>query len=78
MNPILQQVNAIFVEVLDEPDLVITSDTVADDVDGWDSLSHINLVVAIEKDFGIRFTSKEIQSWSNVGDMLASIGEKEK
>jgi len=78
MNPILQQVNAIFVEVLDEPDLVITSDTVADDVDGWDSLSHINLVVAIEKDFGIRFTSKEIQSWSNVGDMLASISEKEK
>jgi len=76
MDPILQDVNAIFSQVLDDPDLVITSESKADDVEGWDSLTHINLVVAIEKKFGIRFTSKEIQSWSNVGEMMVSIQEK--
>lgn len=73
---ILKQINAIFIDVLDNEDVVIEEATQATDVDEWDSLTHIQLVVAIEKHFKIRFTSKEIQSWNNVGEMLNCIQEK--
>jgi acyl carrier protein len=75
-NEILKQINSIFVDVLDNEDVVIEETTQATDVDEWDSLTHIQLVVAIEKHFKIRFTSKEIQSWNNVGEMLNCIQEK--
>lgn len=72
----LGQVQEIFRDILDEEDLVLTNATTASDVDGWDSLSHIQLVVAIEKHFKFRFTSKEILSWKNVGEMIDSILSK--
>jgi acyl carrier protein len=72
-NEILKQVNAIFIDTLDDEDVVIEETTTANDVEEWDSLTHIHLVVAIEKHFKMRFTSKEIQSWGNVGEMLDSI-----
>jgi len=75
-SEILQQVNAIFVDTLDNEEVVIDEATTANDVEEWDSLNHIQLVVAIEKHFKIRFTSKEIQSWNNVGEMLTCIQEK--
>jgi len=73
---ILKQVNNIFIDVLDDEDIVIGEKTQAKDVDEWDSLTHIQLVVAIEKHFKIRFTSKEIQSWNDVGEMFNTIQEK--
>lgn len=73
---ILKQVNNIFADILDNEKLMLTEQTQATDVDGWDSLNHIQLVVAIEKLFKIRFTSKEIQSWKNVGEMIESIQKK--
>jgi acyl carrier protein len=76
INEILEQVNAIFIDVLDNEDIIINSETTASDVEDWDSLTHIQLVVGIEKHFKIRFTSKEIQSWKNVGEMLECIKEK--
>lgn len=75
-SEILQQINAIFIDTLDNEEVVIDETTQATDVDEWDSLTHIQLVVAIEKHFKIRFTSKEIQSWNNVGEMLNCIQEK--
>jgi len=72
----LNEIRTIFIDVLDNPDVVIGETTQATDVDEWDSLTHIQLVVAIEKYFKIRFTSKEIQSWNNVGEMLNCIQEK--
>jgi acyl carrier protein len=75
-NEILKQVNLIFIDTLDEEDVIIEETTTANDVDEWDSLTHIQLVVAIEKHFKIRFTAKEIQSWNNVGEMLNCIQEK--
>lgn len=74
-SEILRQVNAIFVDTLDE-EVTIEEVTTANDVEEWDSLTHIQLVVAIEKHFKIRFTAKEIQSWNNVGEMITCIIEK--
>jgi len=75
-SEILEKVNAVFIDTLDNEDIVLTYETTANDVDDWDSLNHIQLVVAIEKQFKIRFTSQEIQSWNNVGEMIDSIVKK--
>lgn len=73
---ILSQVEEIFRDVLDNEEIVLTDMTTANDVEDWDSLTHIQLIVAIEKHFGIKFTSKEILSWANVGEMVDCIASK--
>ena len=70
---ILAQVNLIFKDVLDNDELEIKNETTAKDVEEWDSLTHIQLVVAIEKHFKIRFTATEIQGFKNVGEMCEGI-----
>jgi len=72
-NSLLKEVNGIFIEVLDNEDIQLSFETQAKDVEDWDSLNHIQLVVAIEKHFKIKFTSLEIQGWKNVGDMLDTV-----
>ena len=73
---ILMQVRDIFADILDNEKLVLTEQAQAADIDDWDSLHHIQLVVAIEKHFKIRFTSAEIQTWKNFGEMIASVQQK--
>ena len=73
---ILKEVNDIFIDTLDDEDIVIDETTTAEDVEEWDSLTHIQLVVAVEKKFSIRFSSKEIQSWKDVGEMITCIESK--
>ena len=70
------KVQEIFKDILDEEEIELKDNTTANDVDNWDSLTHILLVVAIEKAFKIKFTSKEILSWKNVGEMIDSIQAK--
>lgn len=75
-DDILAKVQEVFRDELEIEDLVLTDETTADDVEEWDSLSHVQLVVALEKAFGIKFTSREILSWDNVGDLVDCIAGK--
>ncbi len=76
MESIRNQVEDIFRDILDLESLTLADDTQASDVDGWDSLTHIQLIVAIEKEFKVKFSSKEILSWKNVGELLDSLQAK--
>ena len=75
-NEIIKEITPIFLDVLDMKEIDLSEETTAADVEEWDSLNHIQLVVAIEKHFNIKFTSLEIQNWVNVGDMCESIISK--
>ncbi|WP_347035325.1 acyl carrier protein [Bacteroides ovatus] len=75
-NEIMVQVQEIFCDVLDNEDIVLTDTTTSDDIEEWDSLSHIQLVVSIEKSFKLKFTAADISSWRNVGEMCEAIAAK--
>lgn len=72
----LETLNQIFCMVFDDDSIQIRPDMTANDVGGWDSLSHINLIVAVEGKFGIRFPQHEILTFRNVGDLIKSIDSK--
>ena len=72
----IEQLNDIFRRVFDDEAIRITPDTTANDIDGWDSLSHINLITAVETMFKIRFTQKELLRQRTVGDLIADIERK--
>jgi acyl carrier protein len=57
-------------DIFDEDDLEYADTLTADDVEGWDSLSHVRFLVEVEKRFGLRFTSGEIDGLKNVGELL--------
>ena len=73
---ILNELTAIFRDILDNDELVATPQLTAEDVEEWDSLSHIQLVVAIEKHWNIKFGSREIMRWENVGERADSVAAK--
>lgn len=70
------QLTAIFRDVFGDPALVITPDTTAGDVEGWDSGRMIELIVAAESEFGVRFTTREVDGMARVADFVAIIGRK--
>ena len=75
-NEIRTKLNEVFRDVFDAPNLEIAPEMTAADVEEWDSLSHINLIVAVEKAFGVRFTTGEVQALKNVGEFSALISSK--
>ena len=76
INEVLQQATVIFRDNLDNEDIELKPETTADDIEEWDSLSHIQLIVAIEKHFKIRFSTVEITSYKNVGQLAEGILKK--
>ncbi len=75
---ILIQVQDVFRDVLDDETIVLNNETTAQDIEEWDSLTHIQLVVEVEKNFKVKFKAREILSWKNVGEMLDSIQSQTK
>lgn len=75
---VIEKLLPIFQNVFDDDDLIITNFTTAKDINGWDSLAHIRLIVAIEKSFQIRFSANEISKLENVGEMVDLIILKKK
>ena len=73
MEKILNELNLLFREVFDDDNISINEATTAEDIEDWDSLSHIMLISEIEKKFKIKFTSMEITRFKNVGDLASSI-----
>ncbi len=73
---VMDEVARIVREVFDAPDADVQAGTTANDVDGWDSLSHVNLIVAVEAHYGFRFRPAEILSLRNVGDLAAVVEKK--
>jgi acyl carrier protein len=70
---IFNELNLILRKAFDDDEIQLTPETTADDIEGWDSLSHTNLVTMIEKHFKVTFKSLEIMKWKNVGQMAESI-----
>lgn len=75
-DEIYSRLTPIFHEVFDNDNIALTPELSANDVDEWDSLSHIRLIVAVEEGFGIRFNSAEIVKLENVGQFVDLIGSK--
>jgi acyl carrier protein len=73
---LLDSLNQIFCKVFDDDDIKITLEMTANDIDGWDSLSHVNLITAVESHFKIRFTQKELLTLKNIGDLYNTIKKK--
>ncbi len=71
-----ERLTKVFRHVFDDDSIVLSKTMTADDIDEWDSLSHVNLLIAIEIEFGFDFNQNEIYSFANVGDLLNSIEEK--
>ncbi len=76
MNPEIATLNQIFCKVFDDPNIKISEATSAPDIPEWDSLMHIQLIVAVEKHFNVRFAPGEIDKLQNVGQFLALITRK--
>lgn len=72
----LSELQSLFREVFQQDDLVITRDTTAHDIEAWDSLIHVTLMMEVETRFGIRFTTAEIAYLKSVGDLVDLIAKK--
>ena len=70
------KLTSVFRDVFDDEDLVLRPDLTAEDVDSWDSLSNLRLMLTIEKTFKMKFTASEIAKLKNVGDLEGLIRSK--
>ena len=73
---VLEKLNEVFCDFFDDDSIVLGDETTSDDIEDWDSLEHIGLVVAIESAFGIKFSMGETLKMKNVGEMINSIVSK--
>lgn len=80
METLLQDVTTVMRDVFEDDEITLSETTTAEDVDGWDSLMHLNLIIAIEKHFQVKFSTAEIsglkEEGKNVGDILKLIAAK--
>lgn len=73
---ILSKLNEVFMKVMDLDEIDLSDETTAGDVEGWDSLSHVRLMVATERAFGVKFSGPEIGGLKKVGDLVDLVLKK--
>ena len=73
---ILSKIQELLAEIIDNEEIVIDESSSPSTVEDWDSLTHFNLIMELQKEFGIKFGAAEIQGWQNVGDIISSISAK--
>ena len=73
---VFERLNKVFRDVFDDDDITVTETTTSADIDDWDSLEHINLVAAVEQEFGLKFTMGQVVTMKNVGEMVDIILQK--
>ena len=66
---IYEKLNEVFQDVFDDDSITVNAETTADDIEDWDSLEHINLIAAVELEFGIKFNMGQVVTMKNVGEM---------
>lgn len=71
-----ERLQEVFCDVFDDDEIELQEDTTADDIDAWDSLTHVQLIVAVEKEFGLKFSTVEVMKLKNVGEFIALIDRK--
>ena len=76
MEEIYDRLNTIFRDFFDDEDIELDEETTAEDIEDWDSLNHITLMAAVEKEFGLRFTMGEVSKMKNVGEMVGIIAAR--
>ena len=76
MNDTKEIIQIVFRDIFDDDSIVLRDDMTAADVENWDSLNHIDMIVAIESEFKIRFTTAEVTSLKNVGELMALVDKK--
>jgi acyl carrier protein len=72
-NTTIEQLTELFRELFDDNAIQLRPDTTADDIEGWDSFTHLNMIIAVEAHFGIKIHPKEVESLTNVGDLVKLI-----
>ena len=75
-NGVLVKLTNIFREIFNDREIVINNKTTAQDIDNWDSLTHMLLISKIEEEFEIKFKLKELNNLNNVGNLVETINEK--
>ncbi len=70
---ILEKIQSLFRDIFDDEDLLVTEETVAADVEDWDSFAQMQIIMAIEDMFGIKFSTDEVTGFKNVGDIVKAI-----
>lgn len=73
---IYEKLNMVFRDVFDDDDIIVTENTTSDDIEDWESFTHISLVIAVEEEFGISFSVGETNVLKNVGEMVDLIKKK--
>ncbi|MBR6874451.1 MAG: acyl carrier protein [Ruminococcus sp.] len=75
-DDIFDRLELVFRDVFDDDSITLYEDTTADDIDDWDSIEHITLISAVEKEFGMRFSMGEVSGMKDVGEMVTILSQR--
>lgn len=73
MSDVVERLTEVFRTTFEDDALVLRPELTADDVEAWDSVSHITLIYAVEDEFGIKFSTRDLEGLDNVGDLIAAV-----